>query len=90
MPITMSTLPCTRSAKTSSAITRPDPVREQLDPQRTITHQRGRIRNRQVTEQMGDTGVVLPSKNLGWSHQRALEPALHRRQQRMHRHEGLA
>jgi hypothetical protein len=80
-----------------AAVGRGGAVGEQFDPQRAFTgeplEQRplvGVARHLKPVEQRADAGVVLFGQHLGGGHERALVPALHRGQQRRHRHHGLA
>ena len=73
-----------------ASIARRHAVREQLDPQRALAHERARVRNRQVAEHGGHAGVMLFGEHFGGSHQRTLIPTLHRREERVHRHQCLA
>ena len=67
-----------------------DPVREQLDAQRTLAEQVVGIGHADAGEQRPHAGGVLLGQHLGRRHQRALVPALHRGEQRRHGHDRLA
>jgi hypothetical protein len=69
----------------------PDPVGEQLDPDRAgAEERRARIRHLDPVQQGPDPRRVLLGQHLGGRHERALVPALDCGQQRPHRHHGLA
>ncbi len=64
--------------------------RQEGDPERTASLQRGRVGNGKPVEQGSDPEEMLLGQDLGRGHQGALVATLHGDQQRGHRHHRLA
>jgi len=74
-----------------TALVAGDAVGEERDPQRALAEQgRTAVLDGEAVEQLGHRRRMLLGQYLGRRHQRALMAALHRREQRRHRHHRLA